>query len=191
MNWVLINDEKEFGITVHYVDEGIDTGDIILQRTYPITDSIDYSQIINTTYTECGALTREAVKQLQNNQAKLTRQLDIHPVGFYCGKIEVADVVLDWNQPSRDVFNFVRALCKPFHVARSFLNGREMKINKVEMIGNAPAYNCLPGLVVGKEGNTFNVKTRDTFVKVVDYEYDGRVRIGHRLGKIPSLAEQV
>jgi methionyl-tRNA formyltransferase len=30
LNWVLINDEKEFGITVHYVDEGIDTGDIIL-----------------------------------------------------------------------------------------------------------------------------------------------------------------
>jgi len=29
LNWVLINDEKEFGITVHYVDEGIDTGDII------------------------------------------------------------------------------------------------------------------------------------------------------------------
>jgi methionyl-tRNA formyltransferase len=29
LNWVLINDEKEFGITVHYVDEGIDTGDFI------------------------------------------------------------------------------------------------------------------------------------------------------------------
>ena len=37
LNWVLINDEKDFGITVHYIDEGIDTGDIILQRTYPIT----------------------------------------------------------------------------------------------------------------------------------------------------------
>ena len=32
LNWVLINDEKEFGITVHYIDEGIDTGDIILQN---------------------------------------------------------------------------------------------------------------------------------------------------------------
>ena len=40
LNWVLINDEREFGITVHYVDEGIDTGDIILQRVFPITDKI-------------------------------------------------------------------------------------------------------------------------------------------------------
>jgi methionyl-tRNA formyltransferase len=33
LNWALINDEKEFGITVHYVNEGIDTGNIILQRS--------------------------------------------------------------------------------------------------------------------------------------------------------------
>ena len=41
LNWVLINDEKEFGITVHYIDEGIDSGDIILQRSYEITDLDD------------------------------------------------------------------------------------------------------------------------------------------------------
>ena len=32
LNWVLINDEKEFGITVHYIDDGVDTGDIIVQK---------------------------------------------------------------------------------------------------------------------------------------------------------------
>ena len=36
LNWVLINDEKSFGVTVHYVDHGIDTGDLILQRSYKI-----------------------------------------------------------------------------------------------------------------------------------------------------------
>ena len=42
LNWALINDEKEFGITVHYVDFGIDTGDSILQKNYEITDDDDY-----------------------------------------------------------------------------------------------------------------------------------------------------
>src|SRR4030066_979230 len=32
LNWALINDAREFGVTVHYVNEGIDTGDIIAQR---------------------------------------------------------------------------------------------------------------------------------------------------------------
>ena len=38
LNWVLINDESEFGITVHHVDEGIDTGDIIIQKAFPISE---------------------------------------------------------------------------------------------------------------------------------------------------------
>ena len=41
LNWVLINDEKEFGVTVHYIDEGIDTGDIILQDSFAISDLDD------------------------------------------------------------------------------------------------------------------------------------------------------
>ena len=46
LNWVLINDEREFGITVHYVDEGIDTGDIILQQKYDITEHDDYNTLL-------------------------------------------------------------------------------------------------------------------------------------------------
>lgn len=53
LNWALINNEKEFGITVHYIDEGIDTGDIILQRTYPIADADDYGTLLNTAYIGC------------------------------------------------------------------------------------------------------------------------------------------
>ena len=53
LNWVLINDEKEFGITVHYVDEGIDTGDIISQKTFPITDQDNYNTLLNKAYVEC------------------------------------------------------------------------------------------------------------------------------------------
>ena len=50
LNWALINDEKEFGITVHFVDEGIDTGDIILQKTYPITEKDSYKPLLDISY---------------------------------------------------------------------------------------------------------------------------------------------
>ena len=53
LNWVLINDEKEFGITVHYIDEGIDTGDIIMQRIYPIIDEDNYNALLEKAYKEC------------------------------------------------------------------------------------------------------------------------------------------
>ncbi len=42
LNWVLINDEREFGITVHYIDEGIDTGNIYVKTKDTFIEVIDY-----------------------------------------------------------------------------------------------------------------------------------------------------
>ncbi|MEA1052839.1 formyltransferase family protein [Lamprobacter modestohalophilus] len=53
LNWALINDEEEFGITVHSVDTGVDTGDIIRQQCFPITDADDYSTLLERAYWLC------------------------------------------------------------------------------------------------------------------------------------------
>ena len=183
LNWALINDEKEFGITVHYVDEGIDTGDIILQNTYPITDNDTYATLLERAYAGCADILYEAIKSLQEGKAEVTPQKDIDPVGFYCGMRQIGDEILDWNQSSRDVFNFVRAICPPGPAARTFLDGAEMRINKVREIKGAHVYKNIPGQVLGKKEQGFLVKTQDTMVEVVDYDFAGRIRVGDRLGK--------
>ena len=64
MNWALINDEKEFGITVHFVDEGIDTGDIITQETFPISDEDNYgSQLLKKAYEKCGPIVMKSLSK--------------------------------------------------------------------------------------------------------------------------------
>ncbi len=181
LNWALINDEKEFGITVHFVDEGIDTGDIILQRTYKITDQDDYSTLLNTANRECANILYDAIKLVQSNSYQRIVQSDIHPVGFYCGIRTIGDERLDWNQTSREIFNFIRAICRPGPLARCFLNGKEMKINRSRMIENAPAYRGTPGQVVGKTEDSLIIKTKDTTIEIIEYEYDGKIKIGDRL----------
>ena len=84
LNWALINDEKEFGITVHYVDAGIDTGDIILQDTYPITDQDTYRTLLERAYESCPDILYRAIKLIQKDQVQVIRQDDINPVGLYC-----------------------------------------------------------------------------------------------------------
>src|SRR6187402_2256237 len=84
LNWALINDEKEFGITVHYVDEGIDTGDIIKQKCYPITDMDDYNSLLEVAYVECAVILYEAIKEIQSGTSDRIVQNTVHPVGFYC-----------------------------------------------------------------------------------------------------------
>lgn len=182
LNWVLINDEKEFGITVHYIDEGIDTGDIIVQKSYPISDEDDYSTLLERAYTGCAGALHEAVKLIQSGTVNVIKQDTIDPVGLYCGMRCKGDEIINWSLPSRKIFNFVRALCKPGPIATTFLKGFELKINRVREVQGARPYINIPGQVLGKTNSGFYVKTGDTFVEVTDYRYGGKIRVGDRLG---------
>jgi len=180
LNWALINDEKSFGITVHYTDEGIDTGDIILQRDYTITNEDSYKTLLERAYGYCAAILYDAIILFKNGEADSQKQIDIHPIGFYCSQRKIGDEVLKWNQTSREIFNFVRSINYPGPIARAYINGLEMKINKVVEIKNAPSYKCIVGAILNKGSDGFLVKTKDSFIKVVEYEYDGKFRVGDR-----------
>jgi len=181
LNWALINDEKEFRITVHYVDEGIDTGDIILQETYPITDEDDYGTLLERAYDGCADVLYRAIKMIQLNEVKIVKQADIDPIGMYCGMRQEGDEILNWNQGSREIFNFIRALCTPGPQATSWINGNKITINKSQMVEGAHSYKNIPGQVIGKTEGGFLVKTGDTILEITEYTYSGKIRIGDRL----------
>ena len=181
LNWALINDEKEFGITVHYVDDGIDTGDIIIQNCYPITDDDTYATLLKCAYEGCASTLYEGIKEVQSYNVKPLKQDDIHVMGHYCTGRREGDERLDWNQNSRDIFNFVRAICRPGPEARSFLGDTEIRINNTKYLPDAPIYKGIIGAVVGVETDAFYVKTADSYIKVTEWTGCKRPRIGDRL----------
>ncbi|TLD96498.1 methionyl-tRNA formyltransferase [Helicobacter jaachi] len=158
LNWVLINDEKDFGITVHFVDSGIDSGDIILQRSFPISDSDDYSTLLHTAHTQCAQILYDALCLLQEDKATPIKQDSIHKVGFYCPARVSGDEWINWHKSSREIFNFIRALNAPDLGAKSLVinplrpqNTSTMRIFKAQMIESAPDYIATPGAIVGIE----------------------------------------
>ncbi|GEM_PF-1514294 len=163
------------------MDEGIDTGDILAQETYPINEEDNYATLLAKAEVECATLLYETVRSIYSGELEPMRQSAIHPYGFYCVKRVPGDEVIDWDNPSRAVFNFIRALCPPGPSARSFINGREVKLNRASYIPDAPRYKGIPGSVVQKNSSSFCVKTKDSYVKIVSWEYDGNIRIGDRL----------
>lgn len=182
LNWVLINDEKEFGITVHYMDEGIDTGDIILQKCFQITDKDTYETLLRRAYTGCADVLYDSVKMIQNGSVIRQCQEDIDAIGLYCGRRIEGDELLDWNQTSREIFNFVRAICRPGPEARCFVKGKEIKINKVSMVSGSHKYRGIPGQIIGKSKHGYwYVKTKDTMVEIIEYKSDIKLQIGMRL----------
>lgn len=180
LNWALINDEAEFGITVHYVDEGIDTGDIILQDTYPITDADDYGTLLERAYCGCADVLYRAVRAIYDGKAQRIPQSSIHPVGFYCSSRRAGDEIIDWRLSSRALFNFVRAISRPGPQALTFNNGAEVRFNRVEMVSEAPSFLGIPGAVLQKAADSFLVKTSDSFVRVTEWTSTGPIKVGDR-----------
>lgn len=179
LNWAIINDEKEFGITVHYVDQGIDTGDIILQRDFPITDNDDYASLLEIAFVECANILYDSLKLFTSNESvKRINQHTIHPIGMYCGRRGIGDEIINWNQSSREVFNFIRSICHPGPKAITYLNEDQVKINSSKFIQNAPTYIGKPGQVLTKTKNGFFVKTRDSFIEIMEVESNSNIKIG-------------
>ena len=181
LNWVLINDEKEFGITVHFVDEGIDTGDIILQETFPITDKDNYNSLLNISYYSCANILYNALVQISKDNYNRITQETIHPVGFYCGMRSEGDEIINWNDSSRNIFNFIRSISQPGPVARTKNNKEEIHINNSNYIKDAPNYIGTTGQVLSKTEIGFLIKTKDSFIEIFDIE--GKIRVGDKLGK--------
>jgi len=91
------------------------------------------------------------------------------------------DEIINWNQTSRQVFNFVRAICKPGPRAKTFCHGEEILINKAVFIAQAPNYTCINGMVTGFSDRGYHIKTSDNLIEIYEVETSCKLKIGDRL----------
>lgn len=199
LNWALINGADSFGVTVHYVDTGIDTGDIIAQSILPIRDEDNYPSLLEQAVELCAKLLYESLCKIENDNVIRINQSTIHPVGFYCGRRRDGDEWIDWSWPSRRIFNFIRAITYPAPCAQTILNNKIVNIEHASMIKEAPNYIGVPGEVVGKEKHALIVKTGDTTLRIEKYEIvesTQSICVGQRFGLnlhalVPELISRV
>lgn len=180
LNWALINDEKEFGVTAHYIDDGIDTGDIILQEIVPIDDNDTYATLLEKAYVTCPNVLMKSLRLIMNSSVKRQPQSSISTSGLICCQRRPGDEIINWNLTSRQVFNFVRALTLPGPCASTKINGSTVKIMRCEEVFDAPSYLGIPGSILAKVNNDFLVKTGDSYIKLVEWDSPIRLRVGNR-----------
>tara|TARA_Y100000022_G_scaffold184442_1_gene179477 strand:+ start:987 stop:1898 length:912 start_codon:yes stop_codon:yes gene_type:complete len=166
LNWALINDEKEFGVTVHFIDEGIDTGDIILQKKRAISNKDDYSTLLKKAESLCAECLYESIIKVESGSFKRIKQKSIHPQGSYFFKRKKGDERINWNSSSRDVFNFVRALTDPGPCAQTIHDKKIIKLRKVKIPKIRNIYQGVPGEVVLKRNMHVFIKTKDSVIKL-------------------------
>ncbi|WP_263810682.1 methionyl-tRNA formyltransferase [Salinibacter pepae] len=189
LNWALINGEDRFGVTVHCVEEGIDSGDILTQRFGVITPQDDYQSLLDKAVELCTEVLLDALHDVRRGEVTVTPQEDIHPAGFYSSARGEGDEWIDWSWPTERIYNLIRAISPPGPGARTLLDGRPVVVTEAERIPNSPEYIDRPGTVVGKSSDGIVVKTGDTTLKVTKIaDWEGEIvdpRVPkHRIGTV-------
>ena len=157
LNWALINGEQTFGVSVHYVDEGIDTGDLLKQTHVPIAPTNTYREVLAEAHHACADTLLGALGDLAEGRAERRPQ---GSGGFYCGRRRDGDEWLDWRWSSARLHNFVRGVAPPAPGARSVMRDQEVAILRSTLL-DAPPYLGTPGEVVGRSEDGVRVKTGD------------------------------
>jgi methionyl-tRNA formyltransferase len=191
VNWAIINNEEEIGLTIHYVDEGIDTGDIILQRTLPIDWEDTYGTMLEKIQESFPELLAKAVRLIEKGE--VNRQPQAHQEGTYFSKRVPGDEWIDWRDSSLNIYNKIRAITHPGPGARTLLDGQKLIVWQAFYDPSWPEYIATPGEVVGiipdqgvkvKTGDSTLILERVQFVG--DVEHIPEFQIGTRFGVGPT-----
>jgi len=126
VNWMLVNGEREAGVTLHHMVARADAGDIVGQRAVAIDDSDNAL----TLYRKLVPLGVELIDELHPLIVAGTaprHKMDISK-GSYFGRRKPEDGRIDWRWPARRIFNIVRAVTHPYPGAFCFVGGRKLLV---------------------------------------------------------------
>lgn len=184
---VIINNEKETGVTLHFMDESFDAGDIITQKRMPVSEIDTMGTLFNKLNILGLDMLLETLKQYEN--APLSRQKQ--PIGiFKKGKaMKEGDIIIKYENSSAQIERHIRAL-NPFIPAQTSFRGNVMKIFTADVIEEEFSTNALPGSIVKVERDKFYVKTGKGLLAMTSMQF-GSFFIGTSNEFIKMLNPQI
>ena len=180
IQWAVLNGDKTTGITTMYMDEGMDTGDIILKQEVEIGEDETTGELWDRLSKIGGELLVKTLKEIEKGVAPREKQGDDFTIAPMLSK-EMAKI--DWNKKTaQEIKNLVRGL-NPIMGAYTFLNGKKIKFWKVDlakedeiMVENLDFLgNGVVLLSDSKDG--LYIKAKDGIVKVLEIQGENAKRM--------------
>ena len=143
IQWAVLNGDKKTGVTTMYMDEGMDTGDMILKREVEIGENETTGELWNKLSKIGGELLVETLRRVEEGTAPREKQGDNYTMAPMLNK-EMSKI--DWeNKTAVEIKNLVRGL-NPIMGAYSFLEGKKIKFWKVESLTDEMLFEEFPDL---------------------------------------------
>lgn len=172
INWAIINGDTETGVTTFFLQQAIDTGDLILQNRLPIGEN-DTAGDVHDRMMLLGAQTvLQTVQLIEQNRVQPQPQNDAE--ASHAPKIFHETCTIRFDQPTQKVHDFIRGL-SPYPAAWTLLDGQELKLLKTTKLLTPHA--LAPGTFISDGKKTLRVATLDGFVQIHELQLQGRKRM--------------
>lgn len=169
IQWCIIKGEKVSGITTMLMDEGVDTGDILLCEKVQISEDMTAGEL-HDIYCKIGSnLLLKTLDGLEKGTIVPKKQDDGQCC--YAPMLDNENTKINWNMSAKDIINLVRGL-NPFPTAYTFLDGKKLKV-----------YRCKAGGGTGSPGEVICSKDKlvvgcaDGSVEITELQLEGKCKM--------------
>lgn len=178
--WAIANGLTKSGITLFWIDEGVDSGDIWVQKEFDIDISDDALSVYKKVAKLSIEILRENIPQLERGIIKKIKQDDKR--ANYWRKRTYKDGEIDWRMSNKRIYDLIRALTKPYVGAHCIYKGKEIKIWKSRIIEESETYeNIEPGKVISVNYPRLTIKTGDRILEIMEHSFDPLPEVGEYL----------
>ena len=170
----IIDGEVETGVTIQYMEEAMDTGDMIAQMSLPILDTDDVGTLFEKLSDVGADLLVEALPLLENRAARIIPQDDTKAT--YAWNIKREQELINWQKSAREIFNHIRGLY-PWPVAFTTLACVNVKVFKAVELHKEVENNCA-GEIIGVSGSGIDVVCGDgKILRLLEIQIAGKRRM--------------
>lgn len=173
INWVLINGEKESGVTTFFLKHEIDTGDVLFTEKVTLSGHETAGELHDRLMAKGAGLLVKTVKGVESGrynehpQAALAEGMEL----MHAPKIFKEDCLIDWNQPAESIYNKIRGL-SPYPTAYTLLNDKVLKIYRADFAIMEPGLQA--GGFVTDNKSHLKFAAQDGYVILTEVQLEGK-----------------
>jgi methionyl-tRNA formyltransferase len=172
INWALIRGEEKTGVTIMRMDEGVDSGDILLQEETPIRPEESFGELHDRLAKMGAELLLTALVMLETGTLQ-PRPQD-HRLATPAPRLSREDGLIRWNADVRSIVSLIRGL-SPLPCAYTFLDGKKLKVFAAAIEESAVAET--PGTVAGETAARLRIAALNGYVLLKEVQLEGKNRL--------------
>ena len=190
IQWSVLNGDKITGITTMFMDEGMDTGDMILQEELEIGEDENVGEVWDRMGDLGADLLEKTISNLEEVKAQLPNPKNLDEVKKLMGarkqegEYTLAPMLdkemskIDWNKTSQEIHNLVRGL-NPIMGTYTFFGEKKIKIWKTELL-KEDSRKGKPGEVIAADKKELVIATGDGIIKIIELQGENAKKMDYR-----------